>query len=241
LRAGRTYVPLGGEATRAYQIAAEQMPRLGAAYQRASEDLARADAHLAGARERLERLEVRDRPRIEELRQAGGPVQRIDLPERVLSLRPRDQITLARAYSPELLERAAERAPQVAGRTVAGREEWMQNLAPQLDRALDRQLSRHRVATPAPGRPPAEWMTNAVRQGLRPAHAIQALARAGVSLADTLRATSRALTLTRAAVGNPARMATTLAAKALGVPGLPVRLAVVALSLARRVGRALSR
>lgn len=165
----------------------------------------------------------------------------MDLPERVLSLRPRDQIALARVYSPEILERAAERAPQVAGRTAASREGWMRNLAPQLDRALDRLLSRHRVPMLALGRSSAEWMTNAVRQGLRQAHAIQALARSGVSLADTLQATSRTVSLTRSAVRNPARKATTLAAKALGVPVLPVRLAVIALCLARSVGRVLIR
>ena len=94
----------------------------------------------------------------------------MDLPERVLSLPPRDQIALARAHGPELLERAAERAPQIASRTTAAREWWMKNLAPQLDRALDRQLGWHRVPSPAPGQSPAEWMANAVRQGLRPAH-----------------------------------------------------------------------
>jgi hypothetical protein len=84
-------------------------------------------------------------------------------------------------------------------------------------------------------------MANAVRQGLRPAHASQALARSGVSLTDSLRATSRALSLTRAAVSDPAKTAASLTAKALGVPALPVRLAVVALSLVRSVGRALTR
>jgi hypothetical protein len=117
----------------------------------------------------------------------------------------------------------------------------MKNLAPQLDRALNRQLGRHRVSSPAPGQSPAEWMTNAIRQGLRPAHGAQALARAGVSLSETLQATSRALSLTRSAVGNPAKAAATLAAKALGVPALPVRLAVAALSAVRSIGRALSR
>ncbi len=241
LRAGRNYLPLGAEGERAYRVAAEQMPRLGAAYQRASEDLARAEARLAASRRQLEPLEVRDRPRIEELQQLGSRAQRIDLPERVLSLRPRDQIALARTHGPKLLERAAERAPQVAGRTAATREWWMKNLAPQLDHALTRQLGRHRIPLPAPGQSPAEWMANAVRQGLRPAHGVQTLARAGVSLGETLQATSRALSLTRAAVGSPAKTAAKLAAKALGVPALPVRLAVAALSLARSVGRALTR
>ena len=61
------------------------------------------------------------------------------------------------------------------------------------------------------------------------------------NLTDTLRASSRALSLTRAAVRDPAKTAASLTAKALGVPALPVRLAVVALSLVRSVGRSLTR
>jgi hypothetical protein len=114
------------------------MPRLGAAYLRASEEVARAEVRLSASRRQLEQLEIRDRPQIEELRQIGNRAQRSDLPERVLSLRPRDQIALARVHGPEILERAAERAPQVATRTTAAREWWMKNLAPQLDRALNR-------------------------------------------------------------------------------------------------------
>jgi hypothetical protein len=158
-----------------------------------------------------------------------------------MSLRPRDQIALARAHGREVLVRSAERAPQVAGRTAEAREWWMKNLAPQLDSALSRQLNRRGLPLPVPGQSPAEWMANAVRQGLRPAHGAQALTRAGVSLDETLQATSRVLSLTRAVVGSPVKAAAQVAAQALGVPTLAVQLAAAALSLARSVGRALTR
>jgi hypothetical protein len=54
LRAGRNYLPLGAEGERAYQVAAEKMPRLGATYLRASEDVARAEVRLAASRRQLE-------------------------------------------------------------------------------------------------------------------------------------------------------------------------------------------
>lgn len=241
LRAGSNYLPLGTEGAKAYQIATDQLPRLGAVYLRAREDLAQTDARLSEARRKVEQLEQLHRPQMVELSQLRGAPRQTDLPERVMSMRPRDQIALARVHGAEVLTRAAERALQVAGRAAAAREWWMRNLAPQLDRVLDRQLSNRRIPSPVPGQSPAEWMANAVRQGLRPAHAAQALARAGASLGETLEATSRALSLTRAVIGNPAKTAAKVAAKALGVPALPVRLAVAALSLARSVGRALTR
>jgi hypothetical protein len=117
----------------------------------------------------------------------------------------------------------------------------MRNLSPQLDRALDRQLTRLRLPSPAPGQSPADWLANAVREGLRPAHGIQALTRAGVSLAQSVQASSRVLSRARAGVVNPAKSAAMLAAKALGVPALPVRLASAAWTLARTVARTLTR
>jgi len=59
-------------------------------------------------------------------------------------------------------------------------------------------------------------------------HGAQALVRAGFSLGKTLHATSRALSLTAAVAGSPVKTATRVAAKTLGVPSLPVRLAVAA-------------
>jgi hypothetical protein len=241
IRLGRHYLPLGREAKSAYQLATEKLPPLGVAYVQAWADLARADARLAAARQQVEQLEQHHRPQLEELNHLAPAAQRRDLAERVMSLRPRDQIALAREYGPEILHRAAERAPQGAGQTAAWRERWLQNLAPQLVRALDRQLSRHRIPPPTPAQSPANWMANAVRRGLRPAHGAQALARSGVSLAHTVQATSRALSLTQTVVGDPAKAAALIAAKALGVPALPVRLAVIAWSLTRRLGRTLSR
>lgn len=241
LRAGNNYLPLGTEGAKAYQIATDPLPRLGAVYLRAREDLAQTETRLCEARRKVEQLEQLHRPQIVELSQLRGAARQTDLPERVMSMRPRDQIALARVHGAEVLTRAAERAPQVAGRAAAAREWWMRNLAPQLDRVLDRQLGSRRIPSPAPGQSPAEWMANAVRQGLRPAHAAQALTRAGASLGETLRATSRAISLTRAVVGSPAKTAAKVAAQALGVPALPVRLAVAALSLVRSVGRALTR
>jgi hypothetical protein len=241
VRIGRNYLPVGAEGARAYQVATETLPQLGALYVRAREDLAVADTRLERAGRQLEQLEQRHRPQLAELQQLGSRAQRADLPERVLSLRPRDQIALARAHGAEILQRAAERDPQLASRTADLREWWMRNLSPQLDRALDRQLTRLRQPSPAPGQSPADWLANAVREGLRPAHGIQALTRAGVSLAQSVQASSRVLSRARAGVVNPAKSAAMLAAKALGVPALPVRLASAAWTLARTVARTLIR
>jgi len=60
-------------------------------------------------------------------------------------------------------------------------------------------------------------------------------------LAETLRATSRALSLTRAVSSRPVKTAAMLTAKALGVPTLPLRLAALSWELARSVARSLSR
>lgn len=158
-----------------------------------------------------------------------------------MSLRPRDQIALARRHGAEVVvRRAVQNAPESAARTIAAREQWMRNLAPALNRALDRQLARNRVPVPTPRRSES-WLETALDRGLRPAHALQALARAGVPLADTLRATSRALALTRSATSHPIKTAAKLTAKALGVPTLPLRLAALSWDLARSIARTLSR
>ena len=242
LHAGRNYLPLGAEGEKAYRIATERLPQRGARYQQARETLGLRDAQLTATRRQVEQLEQRYRPQLAELAQLGSLAQRGELPERVMSLRPRDQIALARSHGAEVLTWSAERAPKHVGRTTAAREWWLKNLAPQLDNALSRQLSQRGIPLPTPGKsPPVGWMVNAVRRGLPPAHGTQALVRAGFSLGETLHATSRALSLTRAVVGNPVKTAARVAAQALGLPSLPVRLAVAALSVARSVGRALIR
>ena len=236
---GRNYLPLGGEGERAYQVAAGRLPQVGAQYQQATQDLAQADRRLASVRQRLDLMEERHRPQLAELGQLNATAQYADLPERVMSLRPRDQIAFARTHGPEILIRSADSAPEAAGRTVAAREWWIRNLSPDLDRALTRQLGRRQIEPPKSGQSPEQWMANAVRRGLRPTHAAQSLTRAGVSLADTFRATSRVLSTTRSAVRHPVKTAAKVAMKALGVPALPVRLAIAAASLVRAVGRAL--
>jgi hypothetical protein len=125
-------------------------------------------------------------------------------------------------------------------RTVAARQQWMKSLAPSLDRALDRQLARRGIPAPVPGRS-AAWLQTALDRGLRPAHALQALARVGVPLAENLRATSHALAFTRAVVSHSVKTAALLTARALGVPTLPLRLASLSWSLARDLVHVLSR
>lgn len=239
LHVGRNYMPLGAEGERAFQAAVDQMPRHGADYQTAQAVLARSEDHLAAVLRRLDQLEVKFRPQREELARLEG-AGRLDLAEEVMSLRPRDQIALARRHGAELVVGAAQHAPESAVRTIAAREQWIRSLAPSLDRALDRQLSRHRLPLPTPRRSES-WLETALDRGLRPAHALQALARAGVPLADSLRATSRALAFTRSFAGHPIKAAAKLTAKALGVPTLPLRLAALTWELARSVARTLSR
>jgi hypothetical protein len=235
LHAGRTYVPLGAEGRRAFDVAANQLPQLGIAYLRVQEDLARADAHLADARQKEAQLTQRLQPRLEELDQiekrAGS------LYDRLFDLRPRDQIALARVHGSNVLERAATRRPEPAARTTTLRQAWMQNPSRDLNRALDRRLSRSAVPPLAPHQSPADWMAKAVRLGLHPLHAIQVLTRGGLPVADVVQAVS----LTRAALRNPTQTGLLVAAKAMGLPTLPLRLAVMAWSMARTVDRVLSR
>ena len=196
---------------------------------------------LETARQGVEHWERTLRPQLEESRQLEPRVERLDLAEQVLSLRPRDQIALARKHGAEVVDRAVQQTPELAVRTVAAREEWMRNLAPPLDRALDRQLTRRGLPSPVSGRASAAWLENALRRGLRPSHAIQALARAGVPLAETLLATSRTLSTTRAVIAHPVKSAVRLTAQAMGVPTLPLRLAALSWSLARTWVRELTR
>jgi hypothetical protein len=235
LHIGRNYVPLGAEGRRALDVAADQLPRLGTAYLRAQQDLARADDHLADARQKEVQLTQRLKPNLEELDQIDKRAG--SLADRLLTLRPRDQIALARVYGSDVLERAAQHRPESAARTAALRQSWLQNPSRDLNRALDRRLSRTAVPPPARHQSPAEWTKQAVRLGLHPLHAVQALTRGGLPVADAVQAVS----LTRSALRSPVRTGVRLAAQALGLPALPVRLAVMAWSLARTMDRVLSR
>lgn len=235
LRAGRYALLLDSEAHRAYEVAASGLPRLAKEYRQARHDVDQARSHLEDQRRDLALLEQRHRPQVEEMRRLETIGQLPDLQEKILSLRPRDQLALARAHGSELLKRAAEVSVRDASRSLAAREWWLRNLAPQLDRALDRRLDRARLRPPAHGQTLADWTAKALRRGLRPLHAAQALVRSGASAEETVQAVSRSI------VGRSVRKATTLAAKALGLPVLPLRLASIGWSIARGVTRALTR
>ena len=235
LHAGRTYIPLGAEGSRALEVATERLPRLGTAFLRAQDDLARADIRLAEVREKDAQITRRWQPQVEELDRIERRVE--TLPERLLSLRPRDQIALARARGPIVLERAARQRPESAVRTATLRQSWMQHLSRDLNRALDRRLSRTATLPRTRHQSPADWATKAVRLGLHPLHAVQVLTRGGLPLADA----ARAVSLARAALRNPAKTGLMLAAKAVGLPALPIRLAAMAWTLARTLERVLSR
>jgi hypothetical protein len=235
LHVGRTYVPLGTEGRRAFDIAANQLPRLGIAYLRAQEGLARADVHLADARQKDAQLTQLLQPHLAELDQIETRVE--NLYNRLFALRPRDQIVLTRMHGPQVLEQAAKRRPEPAARTADLRQSWMQSLSHDLNRTLDRRLSRTAMPPLAPHQSPADWMAKAVRLGLHPLHAIQVLTRGGLPLADA----AQAVSLTRATLRNPVQTGVLLAAQAMGLPTLPVRLAVMAWTLARTVDRVLSR
>ncbi|HEX9943499.1 MAG TPA: relaxase/mobilization nuclease domain-containing protein [Thermoanaerobaculia bacterium] len=227
LHTGRNYLPLGSQGSRALEAAANKLPRFGTTYLRAREDIARADAHLAEARQKEAQLTQRLQPQLEELDQLEERTG--SLSERLLALRPRDQIALARAHGRGVLERAATRRPESTTRTAELRERWMQKLSPGLNRALDRRLSRVRVSAPARGQSPTDWMAQAFRAGMHPLHAVQTLTRGGLPLADA----ANALSLTHAAIRNPVKTGLHLAAKAMGLPTLTVRLASIGWSLAR--------
>ncbi len=235
LHTGRIYVPLGAEGRRAFDIAANQLPRLSTAYLRAQEDLARADVRLADAHQKEAQLTQHLQPRLEELDRIEK--RAANLYERLFALRPRDQIALARVHGPNVLEQAAKRRPDSAARTTTLRQSWMRSPSRDLNRALDRRLSRTAAPPLTRDQSPADWMAKAVRLGLHPLHAIQALTRGGLPVADAVQAVS----LTRAALRNPVKTGILLAAKAVGLPVLPLRLAVMAWTLARTVDRVLFR
>jgi hypothetical protein len=96
------------------------------------------------------------------------------------------------------LRRAGTRRPEPATRTAASRQSWLQNPSRDLNRALDRRLSRTAVPPLARHQSHADWMMQAFRLGLHPLHAIQALTRGGLPVADAVQAVS----LTRTALRN---------------------------------------
>lgn len=259
LRAGRTSIPLGDQANRARRIAG-QLPRLAEDYLRGREDLGRAEAHYAAARKLEAQLKERFRPLFAELDQIQS--RSANLNERLLSLRPRDQIALVRRHGRYELQRAVQRRPEAALRTLASREQWVQNLSPDLSRVLDRRLSRIGVARPTSRDSIPAWTATALGRGLHPLHAVQVMTRGGVALRDAVSAVSRAYATVRhpvqtarrytfrsiqkltglpladianavTFVRSPAKTALWLTARSLGIPSLPVRLATMAWDLVR--------
>jgi hypothetical protein len=264
LRAGRTSVPIGNQGARAFQIAG-QLPRLAGDYRRAQDELAQAEARYNRARETEAQLRERFRPQFAELEQIQN--RSVTLYERMLALRPRDQIALARRHGRHELERAAQRRPEAALRTVSSRERWMsQNLSPDLNRVLDRRLTRIGLSRPTSGESLTGWTASALHRGLHPLHAVQVLTRAGVALADAAKSVAQvyatirhpastaqryalrsvqkltgvpladmvnAVALAGGAIRSPVKTAIRLTAKSLGLPSLPVRLAVLAWDLVR--------
>jgi hypothetical protein len=235
LHAGRTYLPVGAEGKRAFEIADRDLPRYASEYLRAQDDLACADSRLAEARQKDAQLSQHLQPQLEELERIHTRAE--TLHERVLTLRPRDQIELARTHGKDVLERAASRSPEPATRTAELRETWMRSPSRQIDRALDRRLSRARVPAPARGQSPREWAALAFRAGMHPLHTIQALTRGGLPLADAANAAS----LARSMVRNPARTSVLLTARAIGLPSVTVRLAAIGWSVARDIVHMLTR
>jgi hypothetical protein len=264
LHAGPTSVPLGDQGRRALQAATLPLPRFAADYLRAQEDLARAEARLAEARQENARLREHLRPQFAELEQIQA--RSVHLEERLLSLRPRDQIALVRKHGSHDLDRALRRHPEYPLCVVTSREQWVRNLSPELDRVLDRRLSRIGLSRPAAGESLSAWAFRALNRGLHPLHAVQALTRGGVQIAKaagavaqayatvrhpgktarryTLRAVQKstglpladavnAVSLAVGAVRSPVRTALLLTAKGLGLPSLPVRLAMRAWDLVR--------
>jgi hypothetical protein len=235
LQVGRTCLPMGAEGKHAYELAAVELPRRGAEYLRAREALEQAEARHADAERQHERHLRRFAPQLEQLDRIEKNAER--LPERLMALRPRDQLAVARAHGAQVLKKAAERTPEAATRTAEHRQRWMRNPSRDLNRALDRRVRRARVPAMTRGQSPAEWMREAIRLGLHPLHAIQVLTRGGLPLADA----ARAYSLTRAAVRNPVKTGVVLTARAMGLPALPMRLAAMAWNVARTLERVLSR
>jgi hypothetical protein len=240
LYVGRHSISHGKVGDSALQVALHEIPRLGAQCLQAQAELSRHEGQLATAQSKRQLIEVQSKPLLDELHEIKAADHRL-LPQQVIALRPQEQVALARSFGADVVIRAAQLAPDHAVQPVTSRLEWTRDFTGALDRALDRQLTRRGIPLPPAGSSPNQWLEGALDRGLRPTHAIQALARAGVPLADTLNALSRALALSRAVTSNPVKAASLVAAKALGVPALPMRLATIALSIAKTFGRTLAR
>jgi relaxase-like protein/DNA relaxase TraI-like protein len=234
LHAGRTLIPLGAQGNKALDIALEQLPRLGVDYLRADQDLERAGVRLDEVRQKEAQLTERYRPQlleVEQIRERLG-----DLYERVFTLRPRDQLALARMRGGHELEQAAWRAPDAAVRTLHLREQWIRNLPPDLDRALDRRFGRTGLSLPSEHQNRAAWAARALRLGLHPLHAVQVLTRGGVPLASA----GEAVALAYQTIRNPGKTAGRVTAKsvqALTRGTVPLDDLVRAASLARSLWR----
>jgi hypothetical protein len=216
LHAGRTSIPIGNQGTRAFQIAG-QLPRLANDYRYAQGELARAEQRYTQARKVEAQLRERFRPQFAELEQIQN--RSTTLYDRMLSLRPRDQIALARSHGSYELERAAQRRPEAALRTVSSRERWLsQNLSPELSRVLDRRLRRIGLSRPGSGESLTTWAARALHRGLNPMHAVQMLTRGGVALADAANTVSRAYDTIRHPVSTARRYSFRTFQKLTGVP-----------------------
>lgn len=232
LHTGRTYMPVGAEGKQAYELAAVEIPRLGAEYLRARGQLDQADTRLTDTRQSHEQLTRRHQPQLAELERIEQ--RAASLPERLLALRPRDQIAIARIHGRGPLETAVERRAGRALRTVEARERWLQNLSPELNRALDRRLLHRGLSRPDRGGDLVEWTRQALRLGLHPLHAVHALTRGKVPLADAVQAVS----LTYSAARHPVKTAHQYTFRAVQQRiGLPLADAAQAVLLTRAVLR----
>jgi|GEM_PF-1523013 len=194
LRAGRTSVPIGDRGSRAFQAAA-RLPGLAGDYLCTQDDLSRAEARYAEARSAEAQLRERFRPQLTELELIHD--RSATLNERLLSLRPRDQIALVRRHGRHELEQAVKRRPEAALRSVTAREQWLANLSPDLNRVLDRRLRRLGLPRPTSRESLTAWTKIALQRGLHPLHAVQVLRRGGVALVDAANGVSRAYTTIR--------------------------------------------
>jgi relaxase-like protein/DNA relaxase TraI-like protein len=195
--AGRTPLALGNRGGDALDIATGQLPRFAAEYLRAQEDLTRAQVRLAGARGEEGFLRGLYGPQLAELREIQARASTLE--ERILALRPRDQEALLRVHGAGPLETAVERLPGYAERPVEARERWLQNFSPEMDRVLDHRLLNKGLSRPDRDGNIAEWTREALAYGLHPLHAVQALTRGQVPLAEA----AHAVSLTYSAARHP--------------------------------------
>ena len=232
LRAGSYAVPVGNQGSKAFDIANDLLPRYGAEYLRAQEDLDQAEIRLAESQREEAQLRDRFRPEIAELRRIEERTR--DLEERLLDLRPRDQEAILRAHGATPLEQAVERRPGRAERRVEARERWLQNVSPEVNRTLDRRLLDKGLSRPDRHGDFAEWTRQACSSSLHPLHALQALTRGEVRIADA----ARLVSTTYSAVRHPIQTARSYSLRAVqSRSGLTLADAASSLLLARSMIR----